>query len=40
VQALELARQGEWGEIDELQLLPSCSALCLKTLHVYFPDEI
>ena len=40
VRALELAGQGAWEEIDELEALSSGPALKLKTLHLYFPDEI
>lgn len=40
IQAFDLAERGEWEEIDELELLPSGSALCLKALHLYFPNEV
>ena len=40
IQAFELARRGEWDEIDELPTLARGPALRLKTLHLYFPDAI
>jgi 5-methylcytosine-specific restriction protein B len=40
VRALELAKGGEWDEIDELGTLSRGPALKLKTLHLYFPNEI
>ncbi|MBN1887479.1 MAG: EVE domain-containing protein [Thermoflexales bacterium] len=40
LQAFELARAGNWEQIDELVPLSGGRALRLKTLHVYFPDEM
>jgi 5-methylcytosine-specific restriction protein B len=40
VQAFELAGAGEWERIDELQPIRGGRALRLKTLYVYYPDQI
>lgn len=40
VQAFELAGQGRWEEIDEIEALQSGPGLVVKLLYVYFPDEI
>ena len=40
VQAFELAERGEWERIDELETLGPGPAVKLKSLHVYFPDEV
>ncbi len=40
VQAFDHARKGEWTSIDQLSLLTRCSSLRLKTLHVYFPEDV
>ena len=39
-QAFELAARGEWERIDELETLGLGPAVTLKSLHVYFPDEV
>ena len=39
-QAFELAARGEWEPIDELETLGLGPAVKLKSLHVYFPDEV
>ncbi len=39
-QAFELAARGEWERIDELETLGLGPAVKLKSLHVYFPDEV
>ena len=40
LQALELAASDDWERIDELETLALGPALKLKSLHLYFPDEI
>ena len=40
VRAFELADRREWEQIEELETLALGPALKLKSLHVYFPDEI
>ena len=40
IQAFEYAENGEWDEIDGLDLLARGSVLRLKTLHCYFPKDI
>lgn len=40
VRAFELARQGEWKIIDELDALEGGAALRCKTLHLYFPADV
>lgn len=40
VLAFELAKRGDWERIDELETLGLGPAVKLKTLHVYFPDEV
>lgn len=40
VQAFEKAQRGEWDTIDDMEALHGGAALRLKTLYVYFPDEI
>ena len=39
-QAFELAERGEWARIDEFETLGLGPAVKLKSLHVYFPDEV
>lgn len=40
IQAFVHARDDKWAEIDGLEVLAQGPALRLKTLHLYFPDEI
>ena len=40
VEALEKAEAGEWDTIDAIPALRRGSALRVKTLYVYFPDEL
>ena len=40
LQAFERAERGEWGRIDELETLSLGPAVKLKSLHVYFPEEV
>ena len=40
VQAFQLAAAGRWGEITSIEALRRGSALTLKSLHVYFPDDV
>ena len=40
LQAFELAGRGDWERIDELETLGRGPAVKLKSLHVYFPDEV
>ena len=40
VQAFERAAGGDWERIDELATLARGRALKLKSLHVYFPDDV
>ena len=40
VRAFELAREGRFDEIDALPSLQNGPALRVKSLHVYFPDQI
>lgn len=40
VQAFQLAERGDWGRIDELETLARGRALKLKSLHVYFPEQV
>ena len=40
VQAFELAKRGDWERIDELETLGLGPAVKLKSLHVYFPDDL
>ena len=40
VLAFERAADGDWERIDELETLARGPALKLKSLHVYFPDEV
>ena len=40
VEAFELAAGGHWERIDELETLGLGPAVKLKSLHVYFPDEL
>ena len=40
VRAFELAERGDWERIDELETLARGPALKLKSLHVYFPDQV
>ena len=37
--AFDLAKDGRWIEIDELEVLHAGSAVLVKSLHLYFPDE-
>ena len=39
-QAFELAERGEWERIDELETLGLGPVVKLKSLHVYFPNEV
>ena len=40
LQAFELADRGDWERIDELETLAFGPLVKLKSLHVYFPDEV
>ncbi len=40
VQAFQNASLNDWNAIDDLTPLAGGPALCLKALHVYFPDKI
>ncbi len=40
LQAFEWATSGDWERIDELETLGRGPAVKLKSLHVYFPDEV
>ena len=40
VQAFERAASGDWERIDELETLARGRALKLKSLHVYFPNDV
>lgn len=40
VRAFELAATGKWDEISSIAALQRGSALTLKSLHLYFPDEV
>ena len=40
VEAFGLAERGDWDRIDELETLGLGPAVKLKSLHVYFPDEV
>ena len=40
LRAFELAARGDWERIDELETLGFGPAVKLKSLHVYFPDEV
>ena len=40
LQAFELAARGDWERIDELETLGRGPAVKLKSLHVYFPDQV
>lgn len=40
VAAFSLAQQGKWSEIDLLQEVAWCPALLVKSLHIYFPDDV
>jgi 5-methylcytosine-specific restriction protein B len=40
VRAFELAQQGQWDAIDEIEALEGGAALRVKTLHTYFPDDV
>jgi 5-methylcytosine-specific restriction enzyme B len=40
LRAFEDARTGRLEAVDDLQMLQSGPALCLKTLHVYFPGDV
>lgn len=40
VAAMDCAMKGEWAAIDDLGTLKAGQALLVKTLHLYFPQEI
>lgn len=40
IQMLTLAQEGRWDEIGEIEPLSGGRALKLKSLHLYFPDDI
>ena len=40
VEAFEQAKAGQWKTIDEIDALQGGPALRVKTLHIYFPDQI
>ena len=40
VKAFDLAEQGKWGQIDELETLALGPAVKLKSLHLYYPHEV
>ena len=40
VEAFGLAERGDWERIDKLEILGLGPAVKLKSLHVYFPDEV
>ena len=40
VKAFDLAEQGKWEQIDVLETLALGPAVKLKSLHLYFPDEV
>ena len=40
VKAFDLAEQGKWEQIDEIETLARGPAVKLKSLHLYFPDEV
>ena len=40
LKAFELAGRGDWDRIDELETLRLGPAVKLKSLHVYFPDDV
>ena len=40
VKAFDLAERGKWEQIDELETLARGPAVKLKSLHLYFPDEV
>ena len=40
VKAFELAQEGRWNEIDQIEPLLGVQMLKLKALHVYFPNDI
>ena len=40
LQAFDLAARGDWERIDELETLGRGPAVKLKSLHVYFPDQV
>ncbi len=40
VKALRVAQDGNWNQIDELPYLLGARALKIKTLYIYFPNEI
>lgn len=40
LRAFELAVRGDWERIDELETLGFGPAVKLKSLHVYFPDQV
>ncbi len=40
VQALAYGRSGEFEKVDELEALRGAPALRVKTLHVYFPEQV
>ena len=40
IKSFELASEGKWDEIDEIQSIMGGKALRSKTLHIYFSEEI
>ena len=40
VEALEKADTGKWNEIDSIQTINTARTVRLKTLYLYFPDEV
>jgi 5-methylcytosine-specific restriction protein B len=40
VRAIEMAQNGDWGSVDGITELSGAPALLLKTLHLYFPDNV
>jgi len=40
VKMFQLAKDGKWDQIDDLPCLLGARALKIKTLNVYFPNEI
>lgn len=40
VKAFEFAKEGQWADVDGIESLLGAGALRVKTMHVYFPDQI
>ena len=40
VTALEFAQAGKWKEIDDIEGIQNGPALCAKTMHLYFKNEV